>query len=248
MLDIKLIREKPDHVKARLATRGLDADIAGLLDQDARRRACIAEVDQLKNERNLRSKEIGALIKSDPAGAAAKKEAVRVIGDRIAELDRQQAELDEAIRQVLLSLPNLPHASVPVGRDSTENRLVKVVGSPAVFDFQPQCALGPRPRSWASSTSSAGPRSPALGFPGLPRRAGSPAGARSLINFMLDLHTGEHGYTEMEAALPGQHTPPCAAPGSCPSFPRKTPVPQSGWTTSVLIPTAEVPVTNLHPR
>ena len=240
MLDIKLIREKPDLVKARLATRGLDADIAGLLEQDSRRRACIAEVDQLKNERNLRSKEIGALIKSDPAGAAAKKEAVREIGDRIAELDRQQAELDEAIRQVLLSLPNLPHESVPVGRDSSENRLVKVVGAPATFDFKPQ-AHWDLAEKLGILDLKRGAKVTGSGFPFFVG-AGSKL-TRSLINFMLDLHTREHGYTEMEAPFL-VNTASALGTGQLPKFSEE--LYHSGLDDLWLIPTAEVPLTNFH--
>jgi seryl-tRNA synthetase len=240
MLDIKLIRERPDFVRERLSTRGVEADLDGLLARDARRRAAITEGEQLKSERNTRSKEIGALIRSDPVAAAAGKEAVRRIGERIAELDRLQAELEVAVRDQLLALPNLPAETVPVGPDASANRLVRVVGQPPELE-------GPAQAHWDIAERlgildlKRGAKVTGSGFPFL---VGPGARlSRGLIQYMLDLHTREHGYTEVAAPFL-VNTASALGTGQLPKSAEE--MYHSPTDDLWLIPTAEVPLTNFH--
>jgi seryl-tRNA synthetase len=124
MLDIKLIREKPDFVRERLATRGAGEEkrISEVLALDEQRRKCLAEVEQLKAQRNRVSKEIGALMgQKKLAEAEAKKAETRQMGDRITELDKAVAEAERAREEILLRLPNLPHESAVIGKTSEDN-------------------------------------------------------------------------------------------------------------------------------
>jgi seryl-tRNA synthetase len=141
MLDIKLIREQTDQVRARLAARG--AGDEKLIDQalalDETRRRALAEVETLKATRNRVSKEIGALMgQKKLAEAEAKKKETGDLGDRIAELDKQAAEAETARNQLMLRLPNLPHESVPVGKSAEDNPVVRVQGEKPAFAFKPK--------------------------------------------------------------------------------------------------------------
>src|SRR5512146_892179 len=141
MLDIKLIREKPDVVRQRLASRGAgdEVHIDELLKLDETRRKLVAEVEALKAQRNRASKEIGALMgQKKTAEAEAKKQETRELGDRITQLDKQSVEVDEARRQVMLRIPNLPHESVPQGRTSADNPVVRTYGEKPSFSFKPK--------------------------------------------------------------------------------------------------------------
>jgi seryl-tRNA synthetase len=242
MLDIRLVREKPDFVRERLATRGGgdEARISEIAVLDEQRRKLIAEVEQLKAERNRLSKEIGHRKAKGEALDPQQSARCTELGDRIAALDTQLSTLDAQLQSILLLIPNLPHESVPVGRGSQANREVRRWGRPPQFDFQP------RPHWRIGET---------LGILDLPRAAkitGSGfvlykgAGARlerALINFMLDLHTREHGYTEVfppflinRAAMIGT--------GQLPKFEHD--MYRLRDEELYLAPTAEVPVANLH--
>ena len=136
MLDIKLIREKPDFVRQRLATRGRgdEAHIAEIAALDEQRRKLVVESDNLKAERNKVSKEIGAL-KSKGQDAGAQMSAMKQVGDRIASLDAEVAGFDEKLQQILLMIPNLPHESVVVGKDGTDNPEIRRWGETPKFAF-----------------------------------------------------------------------------------------------------------------
>src|SRR4051812_32071218 len=124
MLDIRLIRERPDFMRERLASRGAgdDKKVADVLELDEQRRKILSEVEQLKAQRNRVSKEIGALMgQKKTAEAEAKKAETRTMGDRIAELDRQAAEIEAKRDTILIRLPNLPHSSVTVGKNAADN-------------------------------------------------------------------------------------------------------------------------------
>ena len=141
MLDIKLIREKPDFVRQRLATRGAgdEANIGELLRLDEQRRKALTEVELLKAGRNRVSKEIGALMgQRKTAEAEAKKKETRELGDHIAASDQQAAEAEAARDRLMLSLPNLPHESVPVGKSAEDNSVVRVHGEKPNFPFKPK--------------------------------------------------------------------------------------------------------------
>src|ERR1051326_7778946 len=141
MLDIKLIREQPDLVRQRLATRGGgdEAHVDELLHLDEQRRKLLAEVEAFKAQRNRASKEIGALMaqkKTDEAEAR-KKEAGE-LGKRITELDKQAADAESARNQLMLRVPNLPHESAPVGKTSEDNPVIRTHGEKPAFDFKPK--------------------------------------------------------------------------------------------------------------
>ena len=141
MLDIKLIREKPDFVRQRLASRGAgdEARVEEVLKLDEQRRKLLAEVESLKGQRNRASKEIGALMgQKKTAEAEAKKAETRNLGDRIAQLDKQAAEADAARDKLMLRLPNLPHESVPVGKSAADNPVVRVLRRKTHISFQAQ--------------------------------------------------------------------------------------------------------------
>src|SRR5208283_1594006 len=141
VLDIKLIREKPDFVRQRLATRGAgDEDqIDALLKLDEQRRKLLGEVETLKAQRNRASKEIGALMgQKKAAEAEAKKKETRELGDRIAALDQEAGEIEAKRHQLMLRLPNLPHESVPEGKTAADNPEVRAHGSKPTFAFKPK--------------------------------------------------------------------------------------------------------------
>ena len=197
MLDIKLIRERPDFVRQRLATRGAgdEARIDELLKLDEQRRKLLGEVEALKAQRKRVSKEIGALMgQKKLEEAEAKKKETGDLGDRIAALDKQAAEAEAARNQLMLRLPNLPHESVPVGKTAEDNPVVRVHGEKPAFAFKPKSHVelceSLRLVDFARAVKLSG-----SGFV-LYTNWGAKL-ERALIQFMLDLHTSEHGYTEV---------------------------------------------------
>ncbi len=239
MLDIKLIREQPDLVRAGLRRRGDDpAQVDAILAVDERRRSLIKEVEVLKAERNAVSKEISKL--RDATEREAKISAMRAVGDRIAELDQQANAAEAEFQRLLLWLPNLPHADVPDGSTEHDNVVVRVEGQPRQFDFTPKPhwelgeALGII--DFERGVKLSGSRFFVL------KGAGSRL-QRALITWMLDLHTQQHGYSEI--------TPPyvvkedvLVGTGNLPRFGENLFRIEGADLT--LIPTAEVPVTNLY--
>ncbi|HME87580.1 MAG TPA: serine--tRNA ligase [Chthoniobacterales bacterium] len=241
MLDIRVIREKPDFVRERLATRGGgdEARIDELLKVDAKRRKTETELQQLQAERNRLSKQIGA--KKSKGEATKDLEApVRKIADQIINLNQQTAKFDEEQRRILLDIPNLPHESVPLGKDPSANKLVREWGkkpklSGKVLDH---VALGEKLKILDLERATKVSGSGFICF--------TDAGARlerALINFMIDLHTREHGYAEI--------SPPFLVRRDCmigtsqlPKFESDMYGLESGEL--FLAPTAEVPLTNLH--
>ena len=250
MLDIKLIRERPDFVRQRLATRGAgdEARIDEVLKCDELRRKLLGEVEALKAQRKRASKEIGALMgQKRTAEADAKKKETGDLGDRITELDKQAASAELARNQLMLRLPNLPHESVPVGKSAEDNPVVRVQGEKPAFAF--------KPKSHVELCEGLG----LVDFTRAVKLAGSGFalytnwGAkleRALIQFMLDLHTTEHGYTEVSP--PFMVGPQCLeGVGQFPKFADQYYAVQEGLDSSTLgklylIPTAETPVANIH--
>jgi len=240
MLDIKLIREDPTTVERALATRGAEIALAPVLAADTERRRLVTEAEDLKAERNRASEAIGQAKRrgDDPQGATAR---MREVSDRIKALDGLVKEADARLEGLLLEVPNLPHASVPVGKGAADNVEVRRVGEPRTFDFDPKA-------HWDLGTDLG-----ILDFERGVRLAGARftvlngAGARlsrALISFMLDLHTREHGYTEVappflanKASLIGT--------GQLPKFEQDLFKIAGDWDL-YLVPTAEVPLTNLH--
>lgn len=239
MLDAKFVRDNLEVVAARLRDRGAAVDLDEFVKTDASRRRLLAEVEQLKHRRNTVSEEVGRLKRAGQDAAALILE-MRGVGEQIKKLDEDLRVCDEQVERFLLSAPNLPHASVPVGEDSAKNVEIRRWGEPRRCDFTPKPhweigeALGLLDFERASRMAQA--RFAVL--TGLGARL-----ERALINFMLDLHTKEHGYTEVfppllvnAAAMTGT--------GQLPKFAEESF--KTKDESLYLIPTAEVPVTNLH--
>jgi seryl-tRNA synthetase len=241
VLDIRRIRNEPDVVKAALARRGskgLVESVDEILALDERRRARLAEVNDLKAERNEVSKKIGEL-RREGGDAEDMIVAMREVGDRISGIDTDVVEAEGRIREVLLTIPNLPLDEVPEGGVEC-NEIVRVVGSPAEFDFEPAAHwdLG---ESLGLLDLPRGTKVAGSGFPVL-KGAGARL-QRCLIDYMLDIHTIEHGYTELRVPYLVSRDS-LTGTGQLPKFADESY--QSERDDLWLIPTAEVPVTNLH--
>lgn len=239
MLDIKFVRENPDIVAAALKSRGLDLGLDEFLAREKQRRELLVEVEALKSKRNTVSQEVSRLKKAGQAADDIIAE-MRTVGDRIAALDNQVKETEAALEAILMNIPNIPHESVPVGSDETANPEIRRWGTPAKFDFAPKA-------HWEI-----GEKLGILDF----ERGGKVTGARftfyrglgsrlerSLINFMLDLHTREHGYTEFFPPFI-VNADSMVGTGQLPKFAQD--MFKLEGLDYYLIPTAEVPVTNLH--
>ncbi|MGD9611671.1 MAG: serine--tRNA ligase [Kiritimatiellia bacterium] len=239
MLDVKLIRENPELVRAGLKTRHSPVDVSAVLELDERRRAAITEADQLKASRNEVSKKIGELKKAGQDTAEIQRQ-TREMGERISALDAQVREIEEAQRQLVLAIPNLPHESVPSGDDAMDNVVVREWGHKQTFAFAPKdhVALGEALGLFDFERAA---RMSGAGFP-LFRGAGARL-ERALIQFMLDLHTTKHGYVEISPPYVVT-TATMTGTGQLPKMADDMyHVPGDDlW----LIPTAEVPVTNVY--
>ena len=250
MLDIKLIREQAEHFRERLATRGAgdESKIAEVLAFDEVRRKGLAEVEQLKAERNRVSKEIGALMGQKKfEEAEAKKKETKDFGDRIAALDQQVAEAEAAREALLLSLPNLPHAKVVLGKSAADNPKVREWGEPAKFSFKPKPHVD-LCESLKLVDFARGAKLSGSGF--LLYTNWGARLERALIQFLLDLHTTQHGYTEVSPPyVIGRHC--MVGVGQFPKFEDQAYAVQEGLDQETmgklyLLPTAEAPVANIH--
>lgn len=250
MLDIKRIRDNPDAIKARLALRhgGDEQTIDQLIALDERRRKAITEVEHLKSKRNAASKEIGALMAMKKIEEAeARKAEVRQVGESITRLDAEVQELDARQVELLMAMPNAPHDSVPEGKSAGDNPIIRTHGSKPDYPFTPKnhidlCeSLGLIDFKRGSKLSGSG----FLLYTNWGARL-----ERALIQFLLDLHTKEHGYTEV--------SPPYIIRSECmegvgqfPKFKDQAYAVLEGEDTSThgqlyLLPTAEAPVANIH--
>ncbi len=239
MYDLGYFRNNIGTIAARLADRGFTIDMEAFRELDGQRRSALAESEKLKAQRNAESMEIGRLKKSG-ADTADKQQRVREMGELISKLDADAAAVDEKFSQLMAGIPNTPHESVPAGKSAADNVEVRRWGTPPTFSFTPKA-------HW-----DLGPELGILDFD----RAAKITGARfavymglgaklerALINFMLDVHTKEHGYTEV--------LPPFLAnkdsfygTGQLPKF--EADLFKLEGTDYYLVPTAEVPVTNLY--
>jgi seryl-tRNA synthetase len=242
MLDIRLFREKPDFVKERLATRG-GALFAALVDEvlkiDEHRRAAETERQLLQGDRNRISKDIG-IAKKQGTDTSAIESQVRAIGDRIEQISRDADALDARQRDLMLGIPNLPHDECPPGESAGQNPEIRSWGSRPDFAFQPKdhIALGALHGLFDFEAGAKIAGSAFVVYRGAGARL-----QRALINFLLDLHTTHHGYTEV---LPPFVVKPDSLVGTSqlPKFEDQL----YGCKDDALylVPTAEVPVTNLH--
>lgn len=239
MLEIKFVRQNMDAVRASLTKRGGTADLDTFIESDEKRKALIQRIEELRNRRNVVSDEIARMKKAGEDAEALVTE-MRDVSGTIKGLDKELSEAEAKLMEILISIPNIPHPSVPEGRDEEDNTLIKEVGEVPAFDFEPLAhwdigeKLGIFDFERASKIT--GARFPLyLG-----------AGARlerALINFMLDLHTTEHGYKEV---LPPfiVNRKSMTGTGQLPKF--EEDLFKLEGLDYYLIPTAEVPVTNIH--
>ncbi|MDZ5474666.1 serine--tRNA ligase [Bacillus sp. 31A1R] len=240
MLDVKLLRTNFEEIKTRLQHRGEDlTDLGKFEDLDRKRRDLILETEQLKSRRNEVSQEV-ATLKREKQDADHLIAEMREVGDKIKELDDALRTVEEELDQLLFSIPNIPHESVPVGETEDDNIEVRKWGEIPVFDFEPKPHWDVADHLKLLDFERAGKvtGSRFVFYKGLGARL-----ERALFNFMLDLHTEEHGYQEVlppylvnRASMTGT--------GQLPKFEEDAFLIENE--DYFLIPTAEVPVTNLH--
>jgi len=242
MLDIRKIRENPEHYRERLARRnsGDEKLIGTILALDEEIRKLKQQGEALKSDRNRASKEIGA-IKAKGGDITEISAKMKTVGEQIVTIDQTLVAKDTELIDILLRIPNINHESVPVGTSAADNRIERVVGKQAAFDFTPKphweigAQLGLIDLEAATKISGSG----FIVFKGAGARL-----ERALINFLLDLHTTQHGYTEV--------SPPFLVRGE--SMVGTSQLPKFAEDMYrveeepplYLVPTAEVPVTNLH--
>ena len=238
MLDLKFVRANPELVIEALAKRGSKISLDGFLNMEQERRSLLGQVEEMKAARNAASKEVGK-IKQSGGDASVLMEETRQLGDQINALDANLRDIEEQISDFLLGIPNIPHESVPVGPDDSANEERRRWGAPPSFSF-------PAKNHW-----DIGVELDILDF----ERAGKIAGARftvykglgarlerALINFFLDQHTQHHGYTEIFPPFM-INSDSARGTGQLPKF--ASDMFHVEGTDYYLIPTAEVPVTNL---
>jgi len=239
MYDLTYFRNNLDAIARRLAGRGFTLDVEAYRKLDAERRAALTESEQLKALRNAESQEIGKLKKAGQ-DTTERQQKVREMGERAAALDTRASELDEQYKLLLAGVPNAPHESVPAGRSAEDNVEVRRWGTPPSFSFEPKAHwdLGPELGILDFDRAAKITGARFVVYRGLGAKL-----ERALINFMLDVHTRHHGYTEI--------LPPFIAnkdsfygTGQLPKF--EADLFHLEGTDYYLVPTAEVPVTNLH--
>ena len=239
MLDVKFVRENIELVRRMLKNRQSDLDLQPLLELDEERRRILVDVEEKKHRRNVASEEISKL-KKEKKDALSLVEEMRELGQEIKVLDERLDEVEQKFRDFLLIIPNVPDSSVPVGRDEKDNREILIWGEKPVFDFEPK-------PHWEIGEG--------LGILDFERGAkitgarfslywgAASALERALISFMLDVHTKRHAYTEV---LPPfiVNSASMRGTGQLPKF-KEDLFKLDGWD-YWLVPTAEVPVTNIH--
>lgn len=239
MLDMKFVRENPKLVEEAMRKRNMDMNLDEFVELEKKRRGMVGEVEALKNERNVASKAISQLKK---AGEDANEQilATRNLGTKISALDKELKTAEARLQEILLTIPNMPADDVPIGKDDSNNPVVRTWKEPTKFDFEPQAhwdigeRLGILDFERASKVSGAR----FTFYKGLGARL-----ERSLYCFMLDVHTEKHGYKEM---LPPYivNKDSMIGTGQLPKFAED--MFKLEGLDYYLIPTAEVPVTNYH--
>nr|WP_276576565.1 serine--tRNA ligase [Caldicoprobacter algeriensis] len=238
-MDPKFIRSNPELVRQKLAIKKEDVDLDRFLELDEKRRAYIAEVEKLKNRRNVVSEEI-ARLKKEKKDVTEIINEMREVSDTIKEYDAKIREIEEQLEEVLLTIPNLPHDSVPVGDSEEQNVEVRRWGEPRNFDFEPKAHwdIGEELNILDFKTAAKVTGSRFVFYRGMGARL-----ERALINFMLDVHTTQHGYVEVFPPFI-VHRKSMIGTGQLPKF--EEDAFKVVDTDYFLIPTAEVPVTNMH--
>ncbi|MFD2209433.1 serine--tRNA ligase [Virgibacillus halophilus] len=240
MLDMKYLRNHFEEVQQKLQHRGEDlSELNRFGELDVKRRELINETEALKAKRNEASKQIPQLKKAGKDADPVIKE-MREVGDQIAELDKELKGIEEQLDHILLSIPNIPHESVPVGEDEDDNVEIRKWGQLPAFDFEAQAhwdiATNLDVLDFERAAKATGSRF--VYYKGLGARL-----ERALLNFMMDLHADEHGYVEMLPPYIVNRTS-MTGTGQLPKF-EEDAFKLADWD-YFLIPTAEVPVTNYH--
>ena len=239
MLDIRLIREERERVEKALRDRDLRFDLEALVALDAERRKLLAEAEELKHQRNVSSNQIALFLREKKDPTALKSE-MKVVSQKIANLDEKVEEEDKKIAYLTLTVPNIPHNSVPIGKDSKSNKIVRKYGKERSFNFNP--------KNHIEIGHSLGildlPRAAKVTGSFFPLFVGDGARLqRALITFMLDLHTKGHGYREIwPPYLVNRQS--MTGTGQLPKF--EEDMYRLKEDDYFLVPTAEVPLTNLH--
>uniref|UniRef100_A0A7C4XVV8 Serine--tRNA ligase n=1 Tax=candidate division WOR-3 bacterium TaxID=2052148 RepID=A0A7C4XVV8_UNCW3 len=239
MIDIKILRENPEIIRKALISRGEDFNLDELIEIDMVRRRLITEIDNLRKERNQISQEVGKL-KREKKDAKELLERARSLGEKIKENEDKLKEIEEKFFQLFLLLPNIPHPSVPIGETSRDNKFIRGLREPPEYDFKPLphwevCeALDILDIKRAPKISA----SRFILYKGLGAKL-----ERALINFFLDLHTRKHGYKEIFPPI--LNNPNCfLGTGQLPRL--ESEMYKCRDDNFFLIPTAEVPLTNIH--
>lgn len=241
MLDIKLLRSNFEEVEKALATRNEDFDLGRFKELDEKRRSLLKEVELLKSQQNTASKQIPAM-KKEGKDVTALLEDMKVLSDRIKELDSQVSEVDNELNQWMLTIPNIPNPSVPEGTTDEDNVEIRRWGDPCQFSFEPKphweigSALGILDSEAAAKIS--GSRFTVY------RGAGARL-ERAIINFFLDTHTDKHGYTEVFPPFMVSRES-MTGTGQLPKFEEDAYKVIGDGKEYFLVPTAEVPVTNMY--
>lgn len=240
MLDINIIRNNPDKVKQAIAMKHENAaSIDQILEVDTQRRSMIHACEQLKSKRNEKSKEVSEL-KKKGQDASRIIEETKKIGDDIKSIEEKQKELDTQITNLMLRIPNIPAADVPIGKDEKDNVIVRAWGQRKTFDFTPlpHWELGSILNILDAERASKISGSGFILLKGLGAKL-----ERALFSFMLDVHTSEHGYTELFPPFLVNRTS-MTGTGQLPKL--EEDMYRTAADDLFLVPTAEVPVTNIH--
>jgi len=239
MLDLKFIRANPELVADGAKKKGIDLDLTELLDLDEKRREALFQVEQLKNRRNTVSTEV-AKLKKEGKNADAIVAEMREVSQRIKDMDEEIRSIDERMERILLEIPNIPHESVPYGADESGNVEIRKWGAPREFAFEPKphwdIGVDLDILDFERAVKISGARFTV--YKGLGARL-----ERAIINFYLDVHTGQHGYTEIFPPFM-VNTKSMIGTANLPKFEEDLFKCREG--DYYLVPTAEVPVTNLY--
>jgi seryl-tRNA synthetase len=239
MLDIKFVRENPQIVKEAMEKRGAKVNLDEFINLDEDRRKKLSQVEQLKNQRNVVSKEIGKL-KREGKNADQLVEEMGQVGEQIKVLDEEVRQIDEKLKEIVMGIPNIPHESLPVGADESYNREERKWGEPPKFAFEPKAHwdLGESLNILDFERGAKVTGARFTFYKGLGARL-----ERAIINFMLDVHITEHGYVEIFPPFMVNRNSMIGT-GQLPKF--EEDMFRVANTDYFLIPTAEVPVTNIY--
>lgn len=241
MLDIKLLRTNFEEVEKALSTRNEDFDLSRFKDLDEKRRALLGEVEALKAEQNATSKQIPVL-KKEGKDVSSIMEEMKILSEKIKSLNADVAQVEDELNNYMLTIPNIPHPSVPEGNSDEDNVEIRKFGEPTKFDFEPKAHwdLGADLGILDPETAAKISGSRFTVYKGLGARL-----ERAIINFFLDTHTEKHGYTEVFPPFMVSRES-MTGTGQLPKFEEDAYKVQGDGKEYFLVPTAEVPVTNMY--